>query len=107
MCGGVAVPTEGGVRRTSLSWVSLFNTVVLALPQTLLATKAKEALVCCEILAGFACALAHPQCWTALCGMWGPCREAGRAQRCRALQCQLLLDVLGSVVMQSPCRTGH
>lgn len=105
--GGVAAPTEGGVRRTNLSWVSVFNTVVLALPQTLLATRAKEALVCCEILARFPGALAHHQRWTVLCRMWGPCREAGRTERCRALQCQSLLDVLGGVVMHSPRRAGH
>lgn len=107
VCGGVAVPTEGGVRRISLSWVSVFNTIVLALPQIILAARAKEALVCCEILAGYACALAHHQYWIVLCGMWRPRREAGRTDRCRALQCQPLLDVLGSVVMHSPCRAGH
>lgn len=60
MHGGAAAPTEE-VRGTNLSWVPVFNTVVLALPWMLLATRAEEALVSCGILACFPGALAqHP-----------------------------------------------
>lgn len=85
VCGGVAAPTEGGVRRTNLSWVPGFNTVVLALPQTLLATRAKEALVCREILACFPGALAHHQRWTVLCRMWGPTQRGWENREMQSL----------------------
>lgn len=52
-------------RGTNLSWVLVFYTVVLALPWILLATRAKGALVSCEILACFPGALAQdpaPDC---------------------------------------------
>lgn len=51
-------PTEE-LRGIDLSWVLVFNSVVLALPWTLLATRAKEALVSSEIRACFPGALAQ------------------------------------------------
>lgn len=43
MCGGVAASIKE-VRGTDLSWIPVFNPVVLTLPWTLLATRDKEAL---------------------------------------------------------------
>lgn len=105
VCRGVAVPTEGAVR-TDLSRVSVFNTVLLALPQTLLATRAMEALVSCEILAGSAVLWPTTSAGLGCVGCGDHVERLGE-QRCRALQCQSLLDVLGSAVMHSPRRAGH
>lgn len=81
MRGGVAAPAEE-VRGTDLSWVLVFNSVVLALPWSLRATRAKEALVSSEILACFPDALAqHPALDCAVQGGGELCREHRTGRR--------------------------